>query len=482
MTMQWNRQLTSLAALLALATTAALPAQDQRPVAFTNARIVTVSGAPIERGTLVIKNGKIEAVGANVTVPAGARIIDASGKTLMPGLVSAWSRAGMQPAQPRFEEAQGGGRRRGGQPQMQGGGGGGGTQNRAATKVVDGLYSKQTVFAELLRQGVTTLALNPSGGGFPGLGAILRPDGTTLEQLTADDDAFLQIGMVRDGATKKLLKETFEKAQKIVAERKKPPEPPAPPPEAKPTDGKPAEVKPGDKPAEKPPEGKEPPKGEQPPKPEPGKQDPPKPEDKKDAAAAPAKKPEPPKDPNLEVIADLLEGKRRALVQIDSAADLLHWQNAVADEVKFPRALVLQRHDPLSGTYDVVLDQLKAMQCPVLLPPELSTLPRSRYLIHPARVLHEAGIEIAFVVGDNQPALRSLFYRLMEQVRCGLPADIALRAVTLQPAKMLGVDGKKGSLEVGKDADLLVFQGDPLTPAGQLEAVWLQGREVPPSQ
>ena len=84
--------------LLNLSTTALLlagaaSAQSARPVVFTNARIHTVSGDVIEQGTLIVRGGKIDAVGADVTIPAGAKLVDASGKTIMPGLVSAWSRA-----------------------------------------------------------------------------------------------------------------------------------------------------------------------------------------------------------------------------------------------------------------------------------------------------------------------------------------------------------------------------------------------------
>ena len=64
-----NEKNIQLATLLALATAIACRAQDARPIAFTNARLVTVSGATIERGTLVVKHGKIEALGADTVVP-----------------------------------------------------------------------------------------------------------------------------------------------------------------------------------------------------------------------------------------------------------------------------------------------------------------------------------------------------------------------------------------------------------------------------
>jgi imidazolonepropionase-like amidohydrolase len=66
----------------------------------------------------------------------------------------------------------------------------------------------------------------------------------------------------------------------------------------------------------------------------------------------------------------------------------------------------------------------------------------------------------------------------MHLVRSGLPRDVALRGVTLVPAKALGIDEAKGSLEVGKDADLLLFRGDPLDPSSELLTVWLAGHEV----
>lgn len=73
------------------------PASGQeRPVAFTNAKIFTIAGAPIEKGTLVVQNGKIVAVGSSssVRIPPGAETIDMSGKVLMPGLVDSHSHVG----------------------------------------------------------------------------------------------------------------------------------------------------------------------------------------------------------------------------------------------------------------------------------------------------------------------------------------------------------------------------------------------------
>ena len=89
--------LTCLVFLLSPAFLAA--AEEPAVYAVTNARIVTVSGPPIERGTVVIRNGIIEAVGPDIAVPGDARVIDAAGLTVYPGLIDALSDFGLEEAQ-----------------------------------------------------------------------------------------------------------------------------------------------------------------------------------------------------------------------------------------------------------------------------------------------------------------------------------------------------------------------------------------------
>lgn len=478
-----------------------LCAQDARPTAFVNARILTISGAPIERGTLVVRNGKIVAVGADVASPAGARIVDCEGGTLMPGLVSAHSRAGFTtpPSMPTADAgARRGGRRGQGAPPPDTGGRG--AQNSAATKVAERLDPKQEVFAELLRAGITTLALTPTGDAFPGFGAVLAPDGTTLDTLVKDDDAFLFVGMQRDTRVKKTLKDGFEAAKKVVEARKAPKDPPKPDAAGDKPSG---DQKPADAPKQgEPQKPQEPPKPDQPkpdqpkpdqPKPEPPKPDQPKPDQPKPdqpkpaeqkpagdkpAEDKPAAKPEEKKDPNIEVLADLLEGKHKAIVQINSASDLLHWIHACGKDLAFSRTICTESFDQQAGTFDLVLDDLKAMKAAVLVPPDLNVRPRSRYLENPVRALHEAGIEVGFVLGDTPARVRMLFFRAMELIRGGLPRDVALRAMTIVPSKALGLEAQVGTLETGKKANLLLFSGDPLDPTSELRSVWLEGRKI----
>src|SRR5688572_16722694 len=93
------RSLTAFAVVAALLAAAPTAQTDEPPVfALTNARIVTVSGATIDKGALVLRNGIIEAVGSNVSIPGDARQLDATGLTIYPGLIDALSDAGIEEA------------------------------------------------------------------------------------------------------------------------------------------------------------------------------------------------------------------------------------------------------------------------------------------------------------------------------------------------------------------------------------------------
>ena len=96
-------------------------AANAQSYAITNARIVTVSGATIEKGTIVIRNGLINAVGANLMPPADAQVFDATGLTVYPGFIDALTNLGLGAA--AAAPAGGGGR-----------GGGGGGQAAAAAR------------------------------------------------------------------------------------------------------------------------------------------------------------------------------------------------------------------------------------------------------------------------------------------------------------------------------------------------------------
>ncbi len=92
-----------------------------------------------------------------------------------------------------------------------------------------------------------------------------------------------------------------------------------------------------------------------------------------------------------------------------------------------------------------------------------------------AAILHEAGARVALVTGpSDDPA--ALLDRVALAIRHGLPAQTALAAVTAVPADIAGIAGRAGTLAAGADGDLLIFDGDPTSPASRLTFVIVEGR------
>lgn len=94
-----------------------------------------------------------------------------------------------------------------------------------------------------------------------------------------------------------------------------------------------------------------------------------------------------------------------------------------------------------------------------------------------ARILHDAGVEIAFTTEDYAN-VRNLPYHAAKAVAFGLPREVGLRAVTLSAAEILGLGDELGSIDVGKRADLIVTDGDPLQIVTRVERAFIQGVEV----
>lgn len=95
----------------------------------------------------------------------------------------------------------------------------------------------------------------------------------------------------------------------------------------------------------------------------------------------------------------------------------------------------------------------------------------------PAR-LHQAGVRFCLGTDDEPGFVRNLPYQAGSAVAHGLPEDVGLRSVTLAPAQILGVGDRLGSLEVGKDATLVVASGHPLEIMSQIEQCYVQGRDL----
>ena len=157
---------------VALVVPRAAQAQDQAQSgtwALTNARIETVTKGTIEKGTIVIRNGLIEAVGANITPPGDARVVDLSGRTVYPGFIDLTSSMGL-PTPPAQQTGFGGG-------------GGGAAPNAGAQVRYVGLEPGRVIATEVAPAaadirasrdvGITTALVAPSRGAFRGLSALI---------------------------------------------------------------------------------------------------------------------------------------------------------------------------------------------------------------------------------------------------------------------------------------------------------------------
>jgi imidazolonepropionase-like amidohydrolase len=93
-------------------------------------------------------------------------------------------------------------------------------------------------------------------------------------------------------------------------------------------------------------------------------------------------------------------------------------------------------------------------------------------------LLARAGVKIAITSDHPVVKIKFLIYQVILSVKEGLDRDTALRSVTINPAEMLGLDHRIGSLEVGKDADVVLWGGDPLEIMSRARTVFVEGRRV----
>lgn len=129
----------------------------------------------------------------------------------------------------------------------------------------------------------------------------------------------------------------------------------------------------------------------------------------------------------------------------------------------------------------MVAGQLAAAKVPVLLDP-LANLPESfealGSTLESAARLQKAGVTVAFMTGDAHD-VRNIKQSAGNAVSYGMPWEAALAALTIVPARIWGIADRYGSLEPGKDADLVVWDGDPLELTSYPEHVFIRGTEMP---
>jgi imidazolonepropionase-like amidohydrolase len=414
-------------ALLSLLPGASWAARDE-VFALVGGRVMTVSGPILETGTIVIRDGVIEAVGAQVSVPPDARVIDAKGLILTPGLIDGFGGVGL-PSAPRAAGA--------------GGGGGGGGGARAAAPSTTDPLSPQTIVLEKVRaaealkardMGVTTALAVPSGGVLPGQSVLLNLSGESAEGMALRQPAALHLHMATLGrqypgsimGTVAYVRQALYDAARYREEWAA---------------------------WEHAPRGKKRPRY--------------------DAALA-AWQPVLAGTLPLVVTARLEGDLRRALVFADEFKVKVIVAGAtrayrVADVVKTRKVplLVSVNFDPprAANLFRGGADDEKERQ-------EIDEAERN-----PAE-LNKAGISFALVSGHAENFVRGV----QKAIERGLPRDVALRAVTLTAAEILGVADRTGSIEVGKIGNVVAWSAEPLTKDAKPKLVFVDGQLYEPEE
>jgi imidazolonepropionase-like amidohydrolase len=380
--------------------------------AITNARIHPVTKPVIERGTIVIRGSKIEAVGAGVTVPAGAKTIDAGGADVYPGFINARTTVGLAEPGPRgFDDVN----------EM--------LDFNPELRAVVSYQADSDTIPVARANGVTTVAVMPAGGILGGQAAVMNLDGWTYEEAAVRPMAGLTFNFP-----------TIGRAGGFFF---------GPPP---PDDRSYDDLK--------------------------------KERDQKldrvarlfDDARAYAKVPKDQRRTNwaLEALLPVIDRKAPLYVSATREADIRD-AVAFADRLKVNIVLTGAIEAPL------VAPLLKEKNIPVILGPIL-TPPSREDMFHAASYqaageLAQAGIKFAFATGDSSN-VRLVNYNAAMSVAWGLPHDAAIKALTIDAADILGVGDRMGSLEPGKDANLLVSKGDPLEIRTTISHVVIAGRNV----
>lgn len=388
-------------------------------------RAETIAHGTLEHATVLVENGKIVTVGQDLEVERGIPVIELPNATLLPGLVDCYSRIGL--------DSEG---NSGFEPQA---------------RASDELYADQKEWKEVLETGVTTLGLYPAGTGIPGQGFAIQPHGATREQMIVKDPTFLLVHLRSDPGAKKFLRDGLAKADEYDEKEKKNQEK-------------------WDKDQEK--------KGS-------------KKEEKKEEAksfepaAAPvqdkAKKerkgyvPSEP-DAKSKPFVELRQGKLRPLVTLAKAADYLHLLDVLDKETfEFDARIVLR--DDLDLHY--VMDKFGEKKLRIAMEPRITLQPNTRRERNYAMELAKAGGKPVFVPrADSAASMKDWMRHVGEVVAAGLDRQVALRAVTLEPAELLGLGDRFGSLEAGKDANFVIYDGDPFELTTRVVAVVLSGEVV----
>lgn len=386
---------------------AAIASAQEKPLAVVGAHLIPIVGEPIDNGTLIVQGGNIIAIGpsASIKVPDGAQVIDAKGKTIMPGLVDTHSHIG---------------------------GIGGADQSgpiQPDVRIYDSINVRDSGFMRARAGGLTTLNI------MPGSGHLLSGQTIYVKIREAEkiDDMFILDADGKPSGGMKMANGTNPQG-----------EPPFPG-----TRGKSAALM---------------------------RQQLIKAQEYRDKirrAAGDAEK-LPPRDIGLDALVEVLDGKRIVHHHTHRADDIM---TVIRLSQEFGFRVVLHH---VSEAWKVA-DEIAAAKIPcsmIIVDSPGGKLEAAELTYNTAPILEKAGVLTAFHTDDWITDSRLWFRMAAFGVRAGMTRKGALEALTINPAKMLDLDKRIGSLEAGKDADFIILSGDPLSVYTHVEQTWIEGQKV----
>ncbi|MFQ6097426.1 MAG: amidohydrolase family protein [Armatimonadota bacterium] len=388
-------------------------APAEPPLILRARQVVTGTGGIITDGEVRIRGAVIESVGKAGEVPEGAEVIELGDRVIMPGMVDMQSHLGLHW---ESEEATL-------NPQSATTGPPSGGAKHVS--IADAVDPTDPAFREALRAGVTSIVLAPGDTGlFCGTVSVLKTAGASIEQRIVEPIAALKFSMLADRdklARVWQARDLLEKAKKYDSDWAEF--------DRRWTEFERRDVV-GDDPDLKEPQ-------------------------------------RPRRDGESETLRALFREKVPALVVANRPDEIRNAVKVFCEEYGLD-LLVLGASEG-----DRLASELRAAGVAAAIGPEIIREERGRE-VNPAAVLARVGVPVAF---QSQGTSATQFLRITaaHAVRPGMAATDALRAVTVRPAQLLGLDHRIGCLEAGRDADLVVLSGDPLELTSRVEKVFVNG-------
>ena len=390
-----------------------VPPQSE-PVALRGATIHTVTSGVIENGTILLENGLITAIGADVDIPAGTRVVDATGKHIYPGLIDAYSTVGIAEI------------------------GAVGVSNdvnelgdfNPNVRADVAVNAESRHIGTTRSAGVLTTLTTPGGGLVSGMSSALALEGWSWEEMSIQSAAALNVNWPnpnprrfrgfggfrfgQQGADRPSYEEQVQQLKDFFAEARA----------------------------------------------------------YRDAVAAGE---EVRSDSRYAAMIPVIDGVVPVVVAADGAAqinDAITW----AQEEDL-RIVIRGGQDAIHVADRLVAEDIPVILTSTMAAPGRQYEGYDGAYTMPAR-LHEAGVRFAISGGSGSLYSNRLPFEAGVAVAFGLPEEEALKAVTINPAEFLGLDDRVGSLEPGKQATFLITTGTPLDMTTDIEQAYIQGREL----